>query len=192
MADGTIVTTTRYETRHGNSTQTATHKKYSNLASTKTEHKSALSSTHVQSCNKVVNDSKHSTHKDQRYIEHVNKPEHEISDTSSRDHHRNDKYTRQDQTTKISRESHQKEYSSKHSDVNTQQHQKTVVDDIDNNNDQHTTTSKTVTRKFISEEIPQEHIRATHQTSFTNEHQAKDIQETKKIKSNFPLSLNSA
>lgn len=32
LADGTVVTTTRYETKEGNSTRSATHKKYSNIA----------------------------------------------------------------------------------------------------------------------------------------------------------------
>lgn len=32
LADGTVVTTTRYETKEGNSTRSATHKKYTNIA----------------------------------------------------------------------------------------------------------------------------------------------------------------
>lgn len=48
LADGTVVTTTRYETKEGNSTRSATHKKYSNIA---TSNRQSEDATHKKFSN---------------------------------------------------------------------------------------------------------------------------------------------
>ncbi|KAH1025161.1 hypothetical protein HUJ05_009941 [Dendroctonus ponderosae] len=54
LADGTVVTTTRYETKDGSSTQTATTKKYSNVASSHSEQRSSSSRSEQQTTKNVM------------------------------------------------------------------------------------------------------------------------------------------
>ncbi|XP_066151811.1 serine/arginine repetitive matrix protein 2-like isoform X2 [Euwallacea fornicatus] len=71
LADGTVVTTTRYETKDGNSTQTATHKKYSNVASS---HSSVSNKSDIHESRNVMNESQNLRRSDQRAVEYVVEP----------------------------------------------------------------------------------------------------------------------
>lgn len=67
LADGTVVTTTRYETKDGGSTQTATTKKYSNVASSHSEQRSSSSRGEEQTTRNV-------TKNDRGTVEYVVEP----------------------------------------------------------------------------------------------------------------------
>ncbi|XP_066246265.1 serine/arginine repetitive matrix protein 2-like isoform X2 [Euwallacea similis] len=71
LADGTVVTTTRYETKDGNSTQTATHKKYSNVASS---HSNVSSKSDIHESRHVASESQNLRRSDQRAVEYVVEP----------------------------------------------------------------------------------------------------------------------
>ncbi|XP_076251085.1 uncharacterized protein LOC143190423 isoform X3 [Rhynchophorus ferrugineus] len=189
LADGTVVTTTHYVTKDGNSTSTATHKKYSNIGSTKTERRSSSSTAQTHTRNSVINDTKRSTTRDDRRpVEYIIEPgktvDIKVKTVKEYGDHTdntdvNERYSNQ-HTTKIIRESIQ----TRKNDTNLQDTRKVdnkTIDIITVPADSTTTTIKT-TRTIITEEIPREQTDVTYHTTKTHQiNQKKDIVDRKKV-----------
>ncbi|XP_050309144.1 titin isoform X5 [Anthonomus grandis grandis] len=183
LADGTIVTTTHYETKDGNSTSTATHKKYSNIGSAHLEQSSSFNKTHEQSSKYINNDRRNSTNKtNKKLIEYVIEPASTV-DTSN-DTHFKETISNQ-QSSKTTRQSYRQDEQDFTTDSRRKQETIEYVEiplEIPSN-DQKVTTKTTTTRTTVSESVPQVQTDVTYLTTSThNINQNQEVNETRGVR----------
>ncbi|CAG9773679.1 unnamed protein product [Ceutorhynchus assimilis] len=150
LADGTVVTTTKYETKQGNSTETATHKKYSNIASSHTEQRTSSSKTHQESSRNIYNDSTMNRN-DQRAIEYIVEPD--VQDTRRFSNQQTTKTTQSEQT---NRQSQQTTKTTQNEQVNRQNQRIVHEENVDYIPSEQNVTTKTTTTRNVVSRTPQE------------------------------------